>query len=263
MIDYDSIFDNIEKDGKTHEQKTVKSVHVPETCTKNKEISTQYNFASTANINMYVKNIVENSGIASYDIQDLITKSNNLTIKSNEDANECIAIAMKARKIKNSIEAERKELTNPYLKIQKEIKRYADGYSKDLIEIENKLLSKAESFKREEKRKLQLLIKQKEEEEAKRAKEEAEKAKKEGKTNVKPKNIQPIIPIVLSNDVKTKHGTCKAVLQWNFEIEDQSKIPLEFMIVDESKIKRAVQSGARTIAGVRIYEEEKIQYRVK
>lgn len=42
---------------------------------------------------------------------------------------------------------------------------------------------------------------------------------------------------------------------WKHEVTDASLVPREFLIVDESAIRKAVVAGAREIAGVRIYED--------
>jgi hypothetical protein len=42
---------------------------------------------------------------------------------------------------------------------------------------------------------------------------------------------------------------------WTFEIEDASKVPAQFLIVNEKAIREAVRSGAREIPGIKIYQE--------
>jgi hypothetical protein len=42
---------------------------------------------------------------------------------------------------------------------------------------------------------------------------------------------------------------------WKFEVVESEKVPREFLVVDDSAIRKAVQAGAREIAGVRIFEE--------
>lgn len=45
---------------------------------------------------------------------------------------------------------------------------------------------------------------------------------------------------------------------WKFEVEDASRVPTAYMVVDEKLIRAAVADGAREIPGVRIYEEEQV-----
>lgn len=49
--------------------------------------------------------------------------------------------------------------------------------------------------------------------------------------------------------------------RWTFEVQDANQVPREYLTVDEKKIREAVQAGARTIPGVRIYQSESIALR--
>lgn len=48
---------------------------------------------------------------------------------------------------------------------------------------------------------------------------------------------------------------------WKFEVEEPGKVPVEFLSVDEKKIKAAVAYGVRDIPGVRIFQEASIAVR--
>lgn len=50
-----------------------------------------------------------------------------------------------------------------------------------------------------------------------------------------------------------------SVKRWKYEVEDEAKVPREFLAVDRGAIKRAVDGGAREIAGVRIFQEETVR----
>lgn len=49
--------------------------------------------------------------------------------------------------------------------------------------------------------------------------------------------------------------------RWVFEITNATLVPREFLQVDEKKVKEAVAAGTRTIAGIRIYQDESISLR--
>ena len=42
---------------------------------------------------------------------------------------------------------------------------------------------------------------------------------------------------------------------WDFEVTDKSKLPLEYLKVDEVAIRNAIRNGERNIAGVNIYQK--------
>lgn len=49
--------------------------------------------------------------------------------------------------------------------------------------------------------------------------------------------------------------------EWDFEITDESQVPREYLMVDESKIRRVVRAGIRNIPGVRVYERQTLAVR--
>lgn len=49
--------------------------------------------------------------------------------------------------------------------------------------------------------------------------------------------------------------------RWTFEVTDANLVPREYLQVNETAIRTAVQSGTRTIAGVRIFENESLTLR--
>lgn len=48
---------------------------------------------------------------------------------------------------------------------------------------------------------------------------------------------------------------------WAFEVTEANRIPFEFMMVDEKKIREAIRNGVREISGVRIFQDTKISIR--
>lgn len=58
------------------------------------------------------------------------------------------------------------------------------------------------------------------------------------------------------DEVKT---TLKQV--WTFELTDETKVPRQFLSVDDKKIKQAIRDGVRDIAGVRIYQDAQLAQR--
>jgi hypothetical protein len=59
----------------------------------------------------------------------------------------------------------------------------------------------------------------------------------------------------------TENGSAFSKKPWVFEVTDSAAVPREFMSVDEKKIRDAVKMGARAIAGVRIYQDNQINFR--
>lgn len=87
-------------------------------------------------------------------------------------------------------------------------------------------------------------------EQKKEAAEKIEEAKKET-------TIQVTHHVPSFGSTKTK-GTTK---RWTFETTDASLVPREYLIVDESAIRKAIAAGVREIPGVRIFQEQSLSIR--
>jgi hypothetical protein len=109
--------------------------------------------------------------------------------------------------------------------------------------------------------------KRKREEEAERrrieeeqALERAEQLESEGKTEA----ASAVMDIATKEAPKKKTAPKRGAMasssirtRWVFEVEDESKVPREYLIVDSALVRKAVDAGAREIPGIRIYEEHK------
>jgi hypothetical protein len=62
---------------------------------------------------------------------------------------------------------------------------------------------------------------------------------------------------------KTEEGTSYTVTTWDFELVSIGKVPLNYLKLDESAVKKAIKSGAREIPGLRIFSKDDIRIRTK
>ena len=60
---------------------------------------------------------------------------------------------------------------------------------------------------------------------------------------------------------RTSAGGSFAKRPWIFEITDIALVPREYLVVNESAIRRDVAAGIREIPGVRVYQETKINFK--
>lgn len=61
---------------------------------------------------------------------------------------------------------------------------------------------------------------------------------------------------------KTQDGTSVSARErWTFEVVDAAKVPREYLMVDEKKIRALVNAGVRSIEGVNIYPERGVTVR--
>jgi murein DD-endopeptidase MepM/ murein hydrolase activator NlpD len=80
--------------------------------------------------------------------------------------------------------------------------------------------------------------------------------------------VVPEVPVVLEQiplsqqtTVKGAIGGYTARMVWKFTITDPTLVPRAYMVVDETRIRTAVNAGVRDIPGVDVYSEEQISGR--
>jgi hypothetical protein len=84
------------------------------------------------------------------------------------------------------------------------------------------------------------------------AQQQARLAKKAEKRGVEaPKIVAPVVP-----PPPTRVGNLSTRKVWKFTVTDETKVPREYLVVDETKIRKFVAAGVREIPGVNIYQEE-------
>lgn len=99
-----------------------------------------------------------------------------------------------------------------------------------------------------------------------KAREEAEKLQKQLDKEAKKKGVEPVKvgEMVLPEAPKvtrTETGASHQRLHWTFEVVDAEKIPREYLVPDEKKIRQAVAMGLREIPGVKIFEKASTVFR--
>jgi len=85
-------------------------------------------------------------------------------------------------------------------------------------------------------------------------------------------NVAPVLVPSAPAKVEGKKGAVAFTKFWNYEIEDFQKIPAKYVAqvlnlahdkgLYETVIRKAVEAGDREIAGVRIFEDEKMSHHV-
>lgn len=65
------------------------------------------------------------------------------------------------------------------------------------------------------------------------------------------------VPMPETN-IKVENGRATIVRKWDFYVDDFKKIPDEYLMVDEKKIRSALASGERDIPGIKIFKDTSI-----
>lgn len=177
-----------------------------------------------------------------YDMQELVITSNEDYTKAGD------TLKVVQNRIKK-LEEKRKEYTQPLDESKKRIMADFQSISKPLEDFVQQVKSKMVEWYREEQ-------KRKDEEQKLLEAEALKKAKEEGKSEIE--------VAIVNQEVKTQRGdlaTTSVKKVWKFTVEDETKVPREYLCVDEKKIKLAMSDGVRKIEGVKIFQDEQISIR--
>ncbi len=181
--------------------------------------------------------------------QTFIEMANAQTVLNQEEADTANTTLQTITQGLKQIEAKRKTFTAPLNQSLKEINKTFKDLFTPINEAKQGLTSRLMAWRLQEQERIDAeREKVRKEEERRRKIQEAHAAKGH---NVK-EDITPVakpIPFSVKDTTKTR-------LTWTYEIEDEAKVPREYLEVNRPSITAAVRGGVRQIDGVRIYQKE-------
>jgi len=181
------------------------------------------------------------------------TRAVAIVVSSDVAEKDAIEFASDLKKRLNEIETNRKTFLAPLKKVMDNVNATLKPFTTELEEAEGIIKSKILQW-RTEREKLR------QEEERKRQEEYEAQQKKQAEEfplDVKEEAIAPLPLMAQSNTVVSETGakaTGKKV--WDFEIEDEAKVPRGYLMLDEKGVRNAIRTGIRTIPGLKIYQKE-------
>lgn len=162
-------------------------------------------------------------------------------IQSEEDVEIASKVLSKINKVLKDAESLRKEITKPLLDSKKKI---------------DDLFKNATQAASDEDRRLRKLVIDWRSEEARRIAKEEERRRKIQEAHAKQgHNVSAPVEMM-----KTEQTIGKSTAQkyWHFEVIDEAAVPCRYKVVDERKIRAAIQEGVREINGVKIELRERL-----
>jgi hypothetical protein len=149
------------------------------------------------------------------------------------------AASLDLAKISKIFDSKRQDAVKPALEEQRRINDAYKPVITKLDEVSKKLINQVNDYVKE-------VQKIEAERKAIEAKAQAE-ALIEGKA-VLPEPIRPVSP-----NVKVSTTTV-----WVYEVVDQLQIPRQFLSPDPVKIQNSIKAGVRSIAGLKIFQQERV-----
>lgn len=182
----------------------------------------------------------------------ILNQAEAFTITDTASSNKGTEMLVQLKRIEAMVEARKKSLTKPL----KDAAKAIESQFRPSVEA----LDRADGLLRAK----MLMYRQVVEEAANKARleliEQSEAAAAEGDND----GALVLAQQAMSTDAAiTKHtdttdGHVSVKMMWAFEVEDLNAIPREFFTLDETKVRAAVRSGVRDIAGVRIFQKEQL-----
>lgn len=179
----------------------------------------------------------------------LIEVANTFTVEDQGQADEANAILKDIADGLKRIEAKRKSFTGPLNQSLKEINATFKKIVEPINSAKQGLTSRLMDWRRKEQARIDA-------EREKAAKEEERRRKIQEAHAAKGHNTKEEITPVTKPVPFSMNDTTKTRLTWTYDIEDESKVPREYMEVNRPSITAAVRSGVRQIEGVKIYQKE-------
>lgn len=202
-------------------------------------------------------------------VQELLTAAEDVVIMSRADLSQATDLVKAIKSRFRDAEDERKRLVKPFNDGVDAINARFKAMTVPLKDAEDGLKGKMLAFQQEEERRAnEEAARQekarKEAEEKRRAEAEAQAAESD-RAPLPISLIERPVPPITPQHKPTTYGQTGAVStvkkQWTFEVEDISKVPAEYLLIDQVKVNQAVRAGARDIAGLRIFEKDILQVR--
>jgi len=200
---------------------------------------------------------------------------NKVTIEDNTQRSNAVELGKKLNGLKKDLDNERLNQTRPIEAAADEIRDYYKPITGTCETMVKTLKDAILKFDQEERRKADeaaRIARLKAEEEARKERErlaklaekqiDSGKVEKAEETIAKMENVAPVVtPIIMPQIQKQKGESTRK--NWKFEIIDEKQIPREYLLVDETKIRKVVQAlkGDTNIPGVRVYSEKSMSFR--
>ena len=210
-------------------------------------------------------------------VKSIAAPAMDVIVTDSQSSGEALIVVKQVKFIKDAIEERRKLLVGPLNAEVKTINEYAKSLMADLVKAEahvkEQLVSHEKRLEQERLEALRTLEVERIERE-KAAQIEKQKLEVESLFGVKSENEvnqkldelelihredKELDKLAAENIAENKISGTRKV--WSFQVEDESKIPRKYLMVDARLIREAIRDGIRKIDGVHIFEETKIAIR--
>lgn len=186
---------------------------------------------------------IQNNGVA------LTHMANAHMVQNQQQADEANEILTKLNHGLKLIEEKRKSFIDPINQARNEINSSFKKVVEPVKYAKTELTARLMTWRRQEQARIDA-------ERAKAVKEEERRRKIQEAHAAKGHAVKEDITPVAKPMPFAVNDTTKVQKRWAYELEDEAKIPREYLTVNGPAITRAVRDGVRDIPGVRIFQKE-------
>jgi hypothetical protein len=158
------------------------------------------------------------------------------------------SLRSQVKTVQKELDEKLKSVTSPAKKIIKKIETFFKLFTSELDDLDDRIEQKQIIYQNEQ--------------EAIQKKALEEQAAKDAEALKKGEVPLPAAPTIQpEKSVRTEEGLTSFSKVWIGIVEDPMKVPREYLMVNETAIRQAVQNGIRTISGVKIIQETRTSRR--
>lgn len=196
-----------------------------------------------------------------------LQEANALSITTAEDLDTASELFNQTKNARDSHERARVLEKEPHLEAGRQVDARWKPILTTLDSAAAAITSKINTFKREAQRRAeeeQRRLREQQERERQRLAKQAEKAEAKGLTQTADaliREAETIQPAIVAPAVPRHIPGIQTVEKWEFVIEDAAQLPRQYLIPDQTAIRRTVQAlkGRTEIPGVRVYRDDQIR----
>jgi hypothetical protein len=199
-------------------------------------------------------------------IAELGDKCEGLVVSDEDSYDMARTLESKVKKLIKTIDDKRLEITRPIDQEKEEIMAYVKNIKSPLEAGHKKLRAAMENYaKEQERQRLELLAKieqEKKEAEKRLAEETLLSSLVDGEdVPMTAPSIQDVAILKIQEAKIVEQKTSDLRDYWTFKIIDKTRIPLEYMLLDEVRLRKEINAGLRRLEGVEIYNDPRLYTR--
>jgi hypothetical protein len=197
-------------------------------------------------------------------VDDMAKQAKEFKVIDEATMQTAIGMGTQAKQYINKIEKTRKEIKAPYLAFGKQLDTLTKAVTKRLESIQEGLREKIRPIMVERKKKAEAAAKKAAEEAALKAQETGKDTAAFGSQAVPAPTGAPAPPT--TGGVQTDSGSAKLEKTFEWDLEDVTKVPVEYLAVRPSLINKAIKDGLKSgkelqIPGLKIVYKDDVSMR--